>query len=112
MFDSLLTFYIKISLKLIYTLIDFIINPIISFIVRIVPDFTFILSSVNSFFARIITGITFAKEVFLNCTGYPRTLFYLVVSFFFVRLFAMTFIRAFKFLFNVYYVLRGSHYIK
>lgn len=106
--ENFLIFFIQLSLKLLGTVFGVVVNPLLLFFTNHVPSFTAYLGIFSSFYLRILNGVAFAKEVFFNTTGYPRLLFYSLCTFFFVKLLNMNLIRIRRFIFNVYYFLRGS----
>ena len=106
--DNILQFIIDIYVKILGTIGDFVVMPIINVFVNKIPNVASYLTYFTDFCSRIFNGVAFAKEVFFNVTGYPRALFFALVVFFFFKVTNMVLIRARRFVFNIYYLLRGS----
>lgn len=85
-----------------------IISPILLLLEPLFPNLDSYLDIAMSFFGRFCNGVAFAKEVFLNITGYPRALFVILVTYIFARLAFMVSKRVFLFIYNMYSVVRGT----
>lgn len=106
--ENVLQFIIDIYVKILGTIGDFVVMPLITAVINKIPNVAEYLTYFTTFVARIFNGVAFAKEVFFNVTGYPRALYFALVTFFFFKLSNMVLIRARRFVFNIYYLLRGS----
>lgn len=84
--------------------------PIARLVITLMPDyFNTAASSIDSFITNyLVKGLSFAREVFFNCTGYPRVLLHLLVFMFMTKLSLRISLIAFRFLIKIYYVIRGS----
>lgn len=102
-------------LKLFFIMIGFIANLIISPIMLLLSALfpTFDQSFITSFYSfvdnYIFDGISFAREVFFNVTGYPRLLFNALVTLFIARVTFYFYSIPIKFVLNIWRLLKGSH---
>lgn len=58
---------------------------------------------------KLIPGMAFAKEVFFNCTGYPRSLFNILIALVLARFTYHMLLLPTRFIIKMYYILRGHH---
>lgn len=110
--ENLFSGFIDIVLNILGTAVAVIVDPCLNFVHQFVPDLNSYLVTFGNFYIRVLKGVAFAKEVFLNCTGFPRPLFYIIIVFFFVKLTAMAGIRLRRFVFNIYYLIRGARGVR
>ena len=101
----------RLILNFIGSIASTIIAPLLSMFSVAYPKFYDAFANTD-FFSRALTGISFAREVFLNVTGFPRVVFYALVNLFFVKVGFMILLRSFKFMIRMYYILRGYHLAK
>lgn len=109
MINALLQFIIKVVLWLCGLFATIITTPVLAALGYLFPDFSNFTSSFNTYVADyVFRGLAFAREVFLNTTGYPRALFNLIVTLYLGKLsFHMAMIPI-KFVINTYRAIRGS----
>lgn len=111
MLNSILEFIIKLILYIASFIINIILTPIFAFIDSsgLVPDLTEYLDSFAYFVDNyLIRGLAFAREVFLNVTGFPRSLLHALVLLYLGKLAFHIFVRTYKFISNIYHYIRGS----
>lgn len=106
--ENFFTGFIDLIIKFLGTILSLIISPLLSTFNTIVPNLNSYLVIFGNFYIKLLKGVAFAKEVFLNTTGFPRELFYLVIIFFFGKMVGMVALRSRRFIFNLYYLIRGS----
>lgn len=63
--ENVLQFIIDIYVKILGTIGDFVVMPLITSVINKVPNVAEYLTYFTSFVARIFNGVAFAKEVFL-----------------------------------------------
>ena len=112
MLESFLKMVIESMFYIITLLSSMIISPLLKLFTGMFPDFSLWLSTVLDFWTSLLNGVNFAKEVFLNITGFPRVFFYGLIAIYWWKFLAMGIKRTYKFLLNMYYMLRGAHAIK
>lgn len=101
-FQALLSFFLNIIFTLSKYVIDFVAIPFMLAVTPLFPNLGSYLDNFNQFCNDyIFKGLIFAREVFLNVTGYPRSLFYALITFFLGKLTLHLFIIAFKFIRNI-----------
>lgn len=108
MLDGLLNLILSIFFWLASLVTSIFTAPILGITKVIWPNLDSYLSTTVTFWNRLLTGVGFAKEVFLNVTGFPRALLNLIITYFFARFSLTATKRAFKFIANVYYFIRGQ----
>lgn len=109
MINSILEAILWVFTQLCQFLSNIILFPIYSALSLILPDLSSYTSIVGQFFNQyILNGLGFAKEVFLNVTGFPRELFNIMVIFFAAKVSYMATKRAIKFIINLYSTIKGN----
>lgn len=111
MFETFLKLILQLIFYISSMMNSILINPILWLFNAIYPNFNTWLGDSIVFWQRLLNGVNFAKEVFLNVTGFPRSLFILIVGFYFLKFSLMLPIRAYKFLINLYFIIRGNRAI-
>lgn len=80
MLSSIVSFLLSLISRLVAIFYDIFFAPVYALMVLVFPDMTIYENLAVSFLVnRIAPGICFAREVFLNVTGYPRSLLYTLV---------------------------------
>lgn len=65
---------------------------------------------INFTYQKFLPAVAFAREVFLNFTGFPDSLFQALVTLFLARLALHAIILPIKFLMKIYYFFRGTDF--
>lgn len=109
MFNTIVNFFIKVITWLAGIIISIISFPIYLLLNPAIPNLSSYLDTFSTFLTdKVFRGLAFAREVFFNVTGFPRSLFYALVTFYLFKLgFRLTML-VFYFLFNLYHIIRGS----
>ena len=108
MLDGLLDFILTIFFWIASLISSLIFVPVMAVFQAIFPNFDSYLDITITFWNRILDGVVFAKEVFLNVTGFPRSFLNIIITYWFAKLSIMATKRAFKFLVNMYMLIRGN----
>lgn len=101
-FHNLLKFILDILFYIASIVLNIIAIPFMTALSPLIPNLSTYLGTFNTFCdTYLFRGLAFCREVFLNVTGYPRALFYVLITFFLAKLSLHLFIVAFKFLRNI-----------
>lgn len=84
--ENLFSNFIQFAFKVTFFFLNFcnelIIMPFYRWLISIFPDLSSFFDTVDGFVNDyIFKGLAFFREVFLNCTGYPRVLLYILCVF-------------------------------
>lgn len=91
-------------------LINVLTFPISSLLVQLRPNLLDYESNLYYFVnTYLLRGVAFAREVFFNCTGYPRSLFNLLILYFLAKFTLHVTLLPARFCIKMYYILRGHH---
>lgn len=104
-FQAVLNFIVDIFFFIARIINVAIFSPILAIFSTIFPNINLV-ENISAFLERIIVGIGFAKETFLNLTGFPRPLFTAFVTFFFARFFLTSTIRTYLFILRMYRLIK------
>lgn len=109
MLNAIANVLLQIVLWISSAVVSIISYPIYTALYPFIPDLNSHLANFNTYINDyVVRGLAFSREVFFNVTGYPRPLFYALVTFFLFKLaFRMT-VLIFVFIMNIYLVIRGS----
>lgn len=109
MINSLIEGILQLFITISTWIVGIILLPIYSLVSIFFPNFNEYLYYFNLFLNDYaFKGIAFAREVFFNVTGYPRPLLNLIVTFFVARVVFRLTLQVFRFLINMYRILRGN----
>lgn len=109
MLNSIFSAILKVILYIAGFISSVIVSPIFALVELIFPDFTPFMADFNTYVSDyVLRGIAFAREVFLNVTGFPRPLFHLIVTLYLAKLTFHLASIPIKFIINIYRALRGS----
>ena len=107
--DNIFSFILNLFRFICNFFIDNFIEPIFNKLLEIFPDFSSFMGSVSTYLVDyFFKGITFAKNVFLNVTGYPGPLLRLLVIFFSYKFLVMITFFAVKFALNAWSLVRAG----
>lgn len=82
--------------------------PIYGLISVLIPDFSNFETMFNQYTYKILNGLAFAREVFLNVTGFPRPLLQLLITLFIGKLTFHIASIPIRFIINTYKTLKGG----
>lgn len=109
MFNQIANFFIKIIIWLSSLIVSIITLPIYNLLRPFLPNLPTQLAVFSDFLTNhVFRGLAFAREVFFNTTGYPRELFYALLTFFLFKLGIRVTLLVFNFVIKLYYIIRGS----
>lgn len=109
MINSILEAILWLFVQLCQFVSSILLMPIWVAISAIFPDLSSFIGQVYTFINQyILHYLGFAKEVFLNVTGFPREFFNAMVIFFMGKLTYMAVKRSIKFIINIYRTIKGS----
>lgn len=109
MINAILEAVLWVFTALCQFLSNIILFPIYSALKLIFPDLSTYVNAVGQFFNDyILHGLGFAKETFLNVTGFPRPFFNAIVVFFSAKVGYMVTKRSIKFILNIYRAIKGQ----
>lgn len=109
MVESLLTSFIEMVVFVGSYLVNVLFQPLFVILDSWFPDFSNYLANFEYFFLNYVCkGVAFAREVFLNCTGFPRALFHAIVTLYLAKLAFRVVLLVFKFIYNIYHAIRGA----
>lgn len=109
MFNQLANFFVKILIWLSSLVISVITLPIYNILRPFLPELPTQLQVFSTYLSEhVFRGLAFAREVFFNTTGYPRELFYALLTFFLFKLGIRVTLLVFNFIIKLYYIIRGS----
>ena len=108
MLNSILKSIIQVIFKVCAWVLDKITRPLWLLVQVFVPDVSTYLTAATSFFnTKVLLGVAFAREVFFNCTGFPRPLFSVFVTILLGRIGLHVFLLMVRFLFHILKFLHG-----
>ena len=109
MLNAVANFLIKIIIWISGLLISVIVFPIYLILRPFLPELPTQLATFSTYLSdHVFRGLAFAREVFFNVTGYPRALFYALITFYLFKLGARLSLLVFQFIIKLYYIIRGS----
>lgn len=108
MLNGLLELILKFFFWIASIISSIVFAPLIGLLSVVFPNFNEYLDTILTFWNRLLLGIAWGKEVFLNVTGFSRSLFIILVTYWYARFALMVTKRAIKFIANMYLFIRGS----
>lgn len=109
MFNVVANFFIKVIIWLSSLVIGLLTLPIYNLLRPFLPHLPAQLAIFSDYLSNyVFRGLAFAREVFFNVTGYPRVLFYALVTFYLFKLGLHLTLLVFWFIIKLYYIIRGS----
>lgn len=109
MFNQIANFFIKIIIWLSSLIISTITLPIYNILRPFLPNLPEQLDIFSTYLTDyVFRGLAFAREVFFNTTGYPRELFYALLTFYLFKLGLRVTLLVFNFIIKLYYIIRGN----
>ena len=109
MINNLLTSLLKFIFYVFNLIVTSITLPIFYLVSSLFPDLSSYINSFNYFCTNyLFKGLAFAREVFLNVTGFPRPLFHLLVNLFLLRVSFHLLRIPIQFIINTYRNFKGS----
>lgn len=109
MINSIVSGLLKVILYILGFISSAITAPVFALVELLFPDFTQFTADFNYYVVNhVLRGLVFAKEVFLNVTGFPRALLGIIVTIYVGKLTFYIASIPIKFLINIYRAFRGS----
>lgn len=109
MINALVSAFLKLVLYIFGLIASLITAPVFALLSAVFPDFSSFLSDFNYFISYyVVKGIAFAREVFLNVSGYPRALLQLLITLYMARLTFHLLSIPIKFIINTYKFYKGG----
>lgn len=109
MINAILEGILWVFTQLCQFLSNIILFPVYTALSLIFPDLSGYINDVGLFINQyLLHGLGFAKEVFLNVTGFPRAFFNIIVIFFAGKVSYMATKRSIKFIVNIYKTIKGQ----
>lgn len=109
MLNNILVFILNFVKDLFNLFASVIFAPIMNATTLIFPDFNDFFVTLNLWINEyMFKGLSFAREVFFNITGYPRSLFNLLLLLLTLRLTFMLSFFGVRFFFNMYRLIRSG----
>lgn len=107
--NAVANFLIKLIIWISGLLISVVTLPIYLILRPFLPELPTQLEIFSTYLSQhVFRGLAFAREVFFNTTGYPRTLFYALITFYLFKLGVRLSLLVFQFIIKLYYIIRGS----
>lgn len=109
MFNTVVSFILQMILKFASLLMSIFTYPIIALASLVIPDLSTYVSTFNSFVTlHLVPAIAWAREIFINVTGYPRSLLHTLAIIYLAKLTFHVSIIPIKFIYNVIRMFMGA----
>lgn len=109
MFNTIIQFLLNLLIKFSALLMSIFTAPILALVSVIFPNLDIYISTFNVYLNNyVLPGVAFAREVFLNVTGYPRSLLSTLAFIFLAKLTFKISIIPLRFLYNILRLLISS----
>lgn len=109
MINAIVSTILKIILYILGFISSVIVSPVFALVELLFPDFSSFTADFEFYVVNyVLRGLVFAKEVFLNVTGFPRPLLGIIVTLYLGKLTFQIASIPIKFIINLYRAFRGS----